>query len=177
MDVILEEDKAMIEDEWYKMSVLRLKRTFETRLQKKWYHKHSASWKNVWILASCYHDTNEDGSIKNITGFITDISLQKQAQDDAIERATLSEKLALSQKEATEIQMRSRIEAEDARMSMEKFMDITSHEMRNPLSAILQSADGMATSLSEFQSSAKKDVISDELVEANLEAVQIINVG
>ena len=46
--------------------------------------------------------------------------------------------------------------------------------MRNPLSAILQSADGIASSLIDFQSSSKTHVISDELVESNLEAVQII---
>ena len=46
--------------------------------------------------------------------------------------------------------------------------------MRNPLSAILQSADGIASSLSEFQSSSKTQVVSEELVESNLEAVQII---
>lgn len=177
MEVIAEEDRAFVEDEWYKMSALKLKRTFEVRLRKKWYHKHSDSWKNIWILASCYHDTNEDGSLKSIMGFITDIILQKQAQEDAVERATLSEQLARSQKEANEIQIRSRKEAEDAQRSMEKFMDITSHEMRNPLCAILQSADGIATSLLEFKTSPKTTIMSEELVDATLDAVQIITVG
>lgn len=61
-----------------------------------------------------------------------------------------------------------------AKKSLERFIDITSHEMRNPLSAILQSADGIASSLIEFQTSSKTQTISDELVESNLEAVQII---
>lgn len=69
------------------------------------------------------------------------------------------------------------MEAEEARKGMEKFMDITSHEMRNPLSAILQSADGIATSLQEFQTSPKTTIISDDLVDSNIEAVQIITVG
>ena len=46
--------------------------------------------------------------------------------------------------------------------------------MRNPLSAILQSADGIAKSLTEFKSSSKTLVMSCELVESNLEAVEII---
>ena len=48
------------------------------------------------------------------------------------------------------------------------------HEMRNPLSAILQSADGIAKSLTEFRSSSKTLVLSNELVESSLEAVEII---
>lgn len=176
MNIIMEDDRPYIEQEWYNMVELRLKRTFEVRFIHKWYHKESGTWKNKWIIASCCQDENEDGSLKSIMGTITDISLLKQAQEDALERATLSEKLAQSQKDANEIQIRSRIEAEEARKSMEKFMDITSHEMRNPLSAILQSADGIASSLLEFQASSKTLVVSDELVEGNLEAIQIITV-
>ena len=166
----------MVEQEWYNLSELRLKRTFEMRIMHKWYHKESGVWKHTWIISSCGQEQNEDGSLKSVMGSITDISVLKQAQEDALERATLSEKLAQSQKEANEIQIRSRIEAEDARKSMEKFMDITSHEMRNPLSAIVQSADGISSSLLEFQASAKTPVISDEIVESNLEATRIITV-
>lgn len=172
----MEEDRPFVEQEWYNLSELSLKRTFELRLVRKWHHKESGTWKNKWIIASCGPFKNEDGSLKSVMGSITDISLLKQAQEDALERATLSEKLAQSRQEANEIQVRSRIEAEEARKSMEKFMDITSHEMRNPLSAILQSADGITSSLLEFQASSKTPIISDELVEGNLEAVQIITV-
>lgn len=176
MSIVMEEDRPYVEQEWHQLSELRLKRTFEMRLIQKWYHTESATWKHKWIMASCGQDENADGSLKSVMGSITDISLLKQAQEDALERATLSERLAQSQKEANEIQVRSRIEAEEARKSMEKFMDITSHEMRNPLSAILQSADGLASSLLEFQASLKESIVSVELVEDSLEAVQIITV-
>ena len=166
----------MAEEEMHKISELGLKRTFELRISNKWYHSESGTWKHKWIMASCGQEQNEDGSLTSIMGSITDISLLKQAQEDAIERATLSERLAQSQKEANEIQTRSRIEAEEARKSMEKFMDITSHEMRNPLSAIVQSADGISSSILEFQASAKTPVVLDELVESNLEATRIITV-
>lgn len=176
MDVVLEDDRAYTSEQWHGMAVLREKRTFEIRLKKKWYHEASDSWKETWILACCGHQENEDGSFKSVMGCITDISLQKQAEGEAVERARLSEKLARSEQEANEIQVRSAREAEDARKSMENFMDITSHEMRNPLSAILQSADGIATSLLDFQASSKTAVISNELVESNIEAIQIITV-
>ena len=172
----MEEDRPMVEQEWYNLSELGLKRTFEMRIMDKWYHRESGTWKHTWIIASCGQEKDEDGSLKSVIGSITDISVLKQAQEDALERANLSEQLAQSQKEANEIQIRSRIEAEDARASMEKFMDITSHEMRNPLSAIVQSADGMTSSLLEFQASAKTPVVSDELIESNIEATRIITV-
>ena len=60
--------------------------------------------------------------------------------------------------------------------SMENFMDITSHEMRNPLSAIIQSADGIASSLLEFQDSSKSAIRPAQLVESTSEAIQIITV-
>lgn len=173
---IMEDDRAYVEDEWNNISVRKQKRTFEMRIVPKWYHKESNTWKNKWMLASARHDENEDGSVKCVVGCITDISLQKQAQEDALDRAALSDRLARSQKEATEIQISSRMEAEAAKMSMEKFMDITSHEMRNPLSAILQSADGIALSLQRYQTSEKTLIMADELVEDNLEAIQIITV-
>ena len=119
MGIIMEEDRPYVEQEWYNMTELRLKRTFEVRFIHKWHHKESDTWKHKWIIAVCGHDENEDGSLKSVMGSITDISLLKQAQEDALERAMLSEKLAQSQKEANEIQVRSRIEAEEARKSME----------------------------------------------------------
>ena len=172
----MEDDRTFVENEWHELCQSQIKRTFEYRLTKKWHHKQSDSWKSVWVLASCRHDLRRDG-FRSIMGFNTDISLQKQAQEDAVERANLSEQLARSQKAANQLQIDSRLEAEEARKSMEKYMDITSHEMRNPLGAILQSADGIETSLLEFRASSKTAVISEELVDSNLEAVHIINVS
>lgn len=50
-----------------------------------------------------------------------------------------------------------------------------SHEMRNPLSAMLMCADGIADSLKEFKALKEKtEIISEELVESNLDAAQTI---
>lgn len=52
---------------------------------------------------------------------------------------------------------------------------MTSHEMRNPLSAIVQCADSIAASLSEFDSSKVGDFIMPrEDVESSLDAAQTI---
>lgn len=52
-------------------------------------------------------------------------------------------------------------------------MDITSHEIRNPLSAILQSADGIATSMQELRASDTQHM-SEDLLESTTEAAQTI---
>jgi len=47
--------------------------------------------------------------------------------------------------------------------------------MRNPLSAIMLCADGIANSLIEFQSLKKEnEIMSQELLESNLDAAQTI---
>ena len=49
------------------------------------------------------------------------------------------------------------------------------HELRNPLSAILQSADGILTSLKEYQClNSEKVEYFDALVESNIDSVQVI---
>jgi signal transduction histidine kinase len=47
-----------------------------------------------------------------------------------------------------------RQQALDMKRAQENFMDMTSHEMRNPLSAIFQCADQVVTSLSRFQATS-----------------------
>ena len=102
MDVILEDDFPTMEKEWHNLTVLKMKRTFELRLRKKWYHADSKKWKTVWIIAAASPVQNEDGSLKSVMGCITDISLQKQAQEDALERATLSEQITRITQEVNE---------------------------------------------------------------------------
>lgn len=46
--------------------------------------------------------------------------------------------------------------------------------MRNPLSAIIQSADGIAASLAEFNISSKDPLLFQEIADSNYESAQII---
>jgi signal transduction histidine kinase len=49
------------------------------------------------------------------------------------------------------------------------------HEMRNPLSAIMLCADGIASSILDFQALQEKaDTLSQDLLESNLDAAQTI---
>ncbi|KAJ4299349.1 hypothetical protein N0V90_004594 [Kalmusia sp. IMI 367209] len=78
-----------------------------------------------WILCSAYPELDAKNEILEIVGNVTDISKQKWAED---------------------VQKRRTDSALESKRHLEHFIDTTSHEMRNPLSAIMQCADGILTS-------------------------------
>ncbi|ATY62435.1 ethylene receptor [Cordyceps militaris] len=84
-----------------------------------------------WVLFTAHVETQLDGSLKSVMGSITDISHLKWAQN---------------------LQARQLEEAEEMRRQQNEFIDITSHEIRNPLSAILQCADDISSSLADADS-------------------------
>ncbi|ORY18703.1 hypothetical protein BCR34DRAFT_292356 [Clohesyomyces aquaticus] len=77
-----------------------------------------------WLLATASSDLDEAGNVIRVTNFITDITPAKEA----------------------ELQQGKRLEdALETKRQSENFIDMVCHEMRNPLSAIIQSADGIIT--------------------------------
>lgn len=88
--------------EWEHLTKGKGKRTFELRLRNPWLDERSGTYKQKWILASCDQEFDEDGNLKTIMGCITDISAQKHAEEDAVARANLVEKLALRTQEAAQ---------------------------------------------------------------------------
>lgn len=85
------------------------------------------------------------------SSYITDISRQKWAES---------------------VQTRNAAAATLAKRRQEEFIDTTSHEMRNPLSAITQLADGIAGSLRDLDGSvptleAHKAILQDNVTSAN----------
>jgi len=131
MEFVKGEDQGMVKKLW--SNLVNKITAFSTEFRFK------ASWKDpngdageTWVLASAYPERNENGSLKVIFGSITDISRQKWAEH--FEKRRVEEAIELKRQQ-------------------ENFIDITSHEMRNPLSAILQCADDIQTTLETFQSS------------------------
>lgn len=96
------------------------------RIKKPWYDAATGEEVDNWILAAAQPEFS-GGKLKTIMGSITDITLQKRSAKDAEARAKLSEQLE-------QIQTRRLQEAEETRRAQNSFIDITSHEMRNPLS-------------------------------------------
>jgi signal transduction histidine kinase len=62
---------------------------------------------------------------------------------------------------------------------LEHFLDTTSHEMRNPLSAIMQCADSITSSYPQEDRQARQNITPDEwssFIESTLDAAQTIGV-
>ncbi|OCL02455.1 hypothetical protein AOQ84DRAFT_182167 [Glonium stellatum] len=94
--------------------------------------KDSLTEHHVWILCSAYPEIGSDDEVKEIVGCVTDISRQKWAEG---------------------IQKQRTHHALESKRQLENFIDTTSHEMRNPLSAVMQCADDITTSYLTFTKS------------------------
>ena len=128
MESVKDEDKDMVNGFWYNLVYNAAPFTTEFRFKAPWQDPKQND-ADRWVLLSAHPEKNEDGSLKIIFGSITDISKQKWAEH---------------------LEKRRVDEAVEMKRQQDNFIDITSHEMRNPLSAILQCADEIASSLADF---------------------------
>lgn len=128
MDSVLCADRAEVERVWKKLTEEKVAVTHEFRFN--YTRQSSGQVMDTWVLMSAYPEKDGAGDVKSIFGCLTDISPQKWAE--------------YSQKQRHE-------EAVELKRQQENFIDITSHEMRNPLSAILQSADEVLNSIADFR--------------------------
>lgn len=107
----------------------------------------------IWIIAAAYPEKAEDGTVVGVLGCLTDISRQKWAED---------------------FQKRKMLEAVELKRQQENFIDMTSHEMRNPLSAIIQCADMIGISVKEFDGGTNDVVLPREAVHGYADAASTI---
>lgn len=150
MDIIVESSIKTMEDGWHRLANEHLPWSGELQL-----HVRKATPTNLhgeaidyWVMFIAQPEIAADGSLRSVMGSITDISNTKWAQN---------------------LQDHQLREAEETRRQQNEFIDITSHEMRNPLSAILQCADDITTALAECQrtgSNPKGDTIASCLESA-----------
>jgi PAS domain S-box-containing protein len=122
-DDVHPDNVAEIKGYWDKIVNLEGPQTFEVQYKKPWKPSHltddSISLDRTWVLASAYAEVSSEGEMTAILGCVTDISSFKWV--DQLQSQRLSEALELKRQQ-------------------ENFLDITSHEMRNPLNAILHCA-------------------------------------
>jgi PAS domain S-box-containing protein len=126
---IVEEDQPKVMEMWNTMLVKRRPVSMEFRFTTPWRDRLGKKGP-TWVLTSISPERNDDGNLERIFGSMTDISAQKFAEN---------------------LQTRRMEEAVELKRQQERYIDTTSHEMRNPLSAILQSADSITTSLAELR--------------------------
>jgi PAS domain S-box-containing protein len=153
MDSVKDEDQDAVKSVWSKLVTDKVPVTHEFRVKAPWQDKNGSRG-DTWVLMSAYPEKNAQGGLKSVFGSLTDISQQKWAED---------------------FQKRRMEEAIELKRQQENFIDITSHEMRNPLSAILQCADEITTTLSEYR--ARDEELSQtvkDIFDSSIDAAQTI---
>ncbi|KAG4433438.1 hypothetical protein IFR05_011084 [Cadophora sp. M221] len=159
LNCIETQDREAFKAEWQKLTVTKEEVSMELRLKRPWVKQETNdSAQSVrdtrWILFLAVPQLDDDDKLTSVLSCTTDISGFKFAEH---------------------MQMISRVEAEEAKRHQETFIDMTSHEMRNPLSAIMLSADGIANSIIDFRSPQENAAVAyRDLLENNLDAAQTI---
>lgn len=156
MQSIRDEDRPGVESVWRRLVEEKRAAAHEFRFKRsrRLIDGHSV---DTWALMSAYPEKDESGALKSIFGCITDISQQKWAED---------------------FQKQRRDEAVELKRQQENFIDITSHEMRNPLSAVLQCADEICSCLSRYRTADTSSYPPDALnmlIDSCMEAANTIS--
>ena len=130
LQLIHEPDLPVTEVEWGKLQEGKSV-SFEVRMKKEWqainpFSGETLNLEYTWVLAMASQHTTKNGP--TIMGCLVDINRQKWAED---------------------FHKRKTQEAIELKHQQERFIDMTSHEMRNPLSAIFQCADSIVSLLED----------------------------
>lgn len=126
-----------VTEAWAEVVEEKKARTLHTRIDKPWKAPElnidgEEQWTESHIMLSMYPDLDSEGNVSTIMSCITDISELKWSEN----------------------QLRARMEqALEMKKQQERFIDMTSHEMRNPLSALIGCADEILFSLHEYKDS------------------------
>lgn len=123
---------------------------FRARLKKEWTNVDGSFQGQAWVSIICFPEFGDDGELSRIMSTWTDISHSQFSEH--IQRKRLEEAL-------------------EARKRTEAFIDITSHEIRNPLGATVHCADLLKESLVEA-----KELI-DELLQGDSDDTSRQNIG
>lgn len=127
MDHVMETSRQALVDGWRRMVIDHLPYTGELQLNTPGVRRLDLDGETIeyWVLTTSQPEFASDGSLRSIMGSITDISHLKWAQG---------------------LQEKRLKEAEETRRQQNEFIDVTCHEIRNPLvgSCILTMVDVQA---------------------------------
>ncbi|KAK5999993.1 hypothetical protein QM012_005081 [Aureobasidium pullulans] len=148
---VLEEDQQKITNAIRECKSQRTNVSISVRLKRKWTPPGSLTEQHYWVLNSIVPDI-EDGEVQGVIGSLADIRHTMwalQLQKDSTEAALESKK------------------------HLERFIDMTSHEMRNPLGATMQCADDILR-LIEDQNVSRMGSPSQDIFESIRENAKTI---
>jgi PAS domain S-box-containing protein len=147
LELMAEGSRDICKTMWDDMMITRQASTKELQLSSSFIQARDLSGNAIdyWVLASSQPEIGPDGEIISVMGSITDISQIKWAQG------------------LQEMRLR---EADETKRQQNEFIDITSHEMRNPLSAILICSDDIRDTLSRHKFGDDDQEVVAECIEA-----------
>lgn len=155
MDIITEDSMKTMEDGWHKLSNEHLPWSGELQMKvrsaKSQTNQHSDPI-DYWVMFIAQPEIAPDGSLRSLMGSITDVSKIKWAHN---------------------LQNHQLREADETRRQQNEFIDITSHEMRNPMSAILQCADDITMALTACRKGGACP--GEDIIDNCLESAQTIS--
>ncbi|KAF7859765.1 hypothetical protein EAF04_008844 [Stromatinia cepivora] len=138
-EVLMPGEYERVKKAWSQIIEEKKPGTFQTRVDKPWKAPElnadgEEQWSETHLMLAWFPDLDDEGNVSTIMSCITEISELKW----------------------TENQLRARMEqALEMKKQQERFIDMTSHEMRNPLSALIGCADEILSSLHEYKNSMK----------------------
>ncbi|KAI4718477.1 putative histidine kinase HHK15p [Aureobasidium sp. EXF-10727] len=150
-DHVLEEDQPKIYTAWKAVLDGVATTTTEFRMKRLWNPPFGPPVPATVLISSVPYI--EDGEIKSVMACMTEVSRLKWAEA---------------------WQARAAQEAQEAERHQSEFTDAISHEVRNPLSAMLQLANSISGSLEDYK---EKDISAEEylhVVQENIEAAKTI---
>jgi signal transduction histidine kinase/CheY-like chemotaxis protein len=150
-DVYWDSDRAKAMDVWNSLLAGEDHVTAELRVNRQYTPPvGEPEPAHIHIMAFPYR---ENGALKSVMACTTDISRLKWAQS---------------------FQARQAAEAREAKRQQEAFIDVVSHEMRNPLGAMVHCADAITSAAEECQTQLSKipepclDALNDNIASAKI---------
>jgi PAS domain S-box-containing protein len=131
MNTVIPEDLEVLEEAWRKITLERKSLTFQVRTKEPFeeYSERNGPMHSLYKTGLCaaYPDIDASGAVTSVMGIIVDISELKWTEEQVRLRTS-----DLNDKMEEAILLKSR---------QENFIDMISHEIRNPLSAVLHCAE------------------------------------
>ncbi|KAI4760995.1 hypothetical protein E4T52_04308 [Aureobasidium sp. EXF-3400] len=127
--VIYEEDLELVRSHWTGVFSTETPTSLQFRLRNKWIDGNGVTMGPIWVTTSALPEFNQDGSVKGIIGTMLDISALKFAET---------------------VQQMKVQEATEAKRQSLNFIDMTSHEIRNPLGAVFHCSDAAQETLADM---------------------------
>ncbi|CAE6499988.1 unnamed protein product [Rhizoctonia solani] len=141
----LERDRDEWIDHVHPSSKEEMIRIWRACFEQEKFSSMRIQWKSsCWTHVAISPLVSPDGALLGAFGAITDINEQHRAEEARIALAEEREHVAASRAEDAEAQRQLEVER---RRAQELLIDVTSHELRQPVSAIIQNAEVVRTNM------------------------------